>query len=93
MVREGGVVSMTEPFKNDSGKRRSALTSAFEELALHTNNLNDEVRPNSTARPPPARPGPSIPAHRKTRKSFVRSFARDPEPSGTPYPPIPTGPG
>ena len=46
---------MAEPFKSDSGKRRSALTSAFEELALHTNNLN-EVRPNSTARPPPARP-------------------------------------
>ncbi len=66
---------MAEAFKSDSGKRRSALTSAFEELALHTANLNDEVRPNSTTRPglgePPLRPGPA--AERKTRKSVVRS--------------------
>ena len=84
---------MTEPFKNDSGKRRSALTSAFEELALHTNNLNDEVRPNSTARPPPPDRDHPSPRIERREKSFVRSFARDPEPSGTPYPPIPTGPG
>ena len=73
MVREGGVVSMTEPFKNDSGKRRSALTSAFEELALHTNNLNDEVRPNSTARrPPPDRDHPSPRLERRENPSFGR---------------------
>ena len=70
-------MSSPTPHKSDSGKRRSALTSAFEELALHTANLNDEVRPNSTTRPglgkPPLRPGPAIPADRKTRKSVVRS--------------------
>ena len=84
---------MAEPFKSDSGKRRSALTSAFEELALHTANLNDEVRPNSTTRPGrgsanPPRPGPSIPADRKTRKSVVRS-REIPRPNDLS---IPTGP-
>ena len=68
---------MAEPFKATRVSVRSALTSAFEELALHTANLNDQVRPNSTTRPglgkPPLRPGPAIPADRKTRKSVVRS--------------------
>ena len=78
---------MAEPFKSDSGKRRSALTSAFEELALHTANLNDEVRPNSTTRPGrgSANPPPTGTSHPRGSKDekIRRPIARDPEPSGT----------
>ena len=44
-----------DPNMQSSGKRRSALTSAFEELALHTNERSPEVRdrPRAPPRAPP----------------------------------------
>ena len=85
---------MAEPFKSDSGKRRSALTSAFEELALHTANLNDEVRPNSTTRPgrgsanpPPDRDNPSPRIERRENPSSDRARS-PPTPADTPRRPF-----
>lgn len=87
---------MADPFKSDSGKRRSALTSAFEELALHTANLNDEVRPNSTTRPgrgsanpPPDRDNPSPRIERRENPSSDRARSRTVRNDLS----IPTGPG
>ena len=81
-----------------SGKRRSALTSAFEELALHTNERSPEVRdrPRAPPRAPPLPPDrfsrvsardrafPSLPVHRlDTRAS--RAPPRSPRSRLTPW--------
>tara|TARA_B110000483_G_scaffold221842_1_gene278185 strand:+ start:419 stop:613 length:195 start_codon:yes stop_codon:yes gene_type:complete len=53
-------MSSPTPHKSDSGKRRSALSAAFEELALRPTTANDEtVRPMPETRAvfdPHARP-------------------------------------
>ena len=70
-----------------SGKRRLALTSAFEELALHTNERSPEVRDRPRAPPAPL-PFPPIdfPASRRETVRFPLCLSTDWTPTRIPRP-------
>ena len=60
-----------DPKHENSGKKRSALTSAFEELALHTNQRSPEVRPPPRAPPRPLASPRPIFSRVSPRDAFV----------------------